>query len=66
MTAAELCAHLHHFWLPFLQVGGAHWLSENQPTFVDVAAAEREGGDRTEGSIGCMVTFTGACVAYAW
>ena len=40
-----------------MQVGGAHWLSENLPTSVDVAAAEQQ-DDRVEGSIGCTVTFT--------
>lgn len=41
-----------------MQVGGAHWLSENLPTSVDVAAAEQQ-DDRVEGTIGCTVTFTG-------
>jgi hypothetical protein len=42
-----------------VQVGGAHWLSENQPTVVNVAAAV-EGAGRTEGSIVCKATYTGA------
>ncbi|PRW56286.1 Beta-galactosidase isoform A [Chlorella sorokiniana] len=40
------------------EVGGAHWLSEAQPTTIDVAAAAQEGGDQTEGTVGCTVTFT--------
>ena len=44
------------------QVGGAHWLSEEQPTSVDVAAAEQSGG-RTEGAICCQVTYTGGAWA---
>lgn len=39
------------------EVGGAHWLSENQPTVVNVAAAV-EGAGRTEGSIVCRATYT--------
>lgn len=40
-----------------LQVGGAHWLSANQPTTMGVAAAEGDG--RTEGSITWEATFQG-------
>ena len=48
---------------PCLKVGGAHWLSESQPTTVNVAAAEDEAAGRTEGSIRCKATYTGThCV----
>ncbi|KAL4457400.1 hypothetical protein ABPG75_012265 [Micractinium tetrahymenae] len=41
------------------EVGGAHWLSENQPTVVDVTAAQDGAGpDGSEGSIQCEVTYT--------
>lgn len=45
-----------------MQVGGAHWLSENMPIVVDVEAA-KQGAGRTEGSIPCRVTYTGAALA---
>jgi len=44
------------------EVGGAHWLSESQPTSVNVAAAEEQAaaaGTGPEGSISCTVTYTG-------
>ena len=43
-----------------LQVGGAHWLSEAQPTEVNVAAAEEAAGSgRSEGSVQCSVVYSG-------
>jgi hypothetical protein len=48
--------------LPVAQVGGAHWLSENMPTVVDVEAA-KQGAGRTEGAIPCRVTYTGGPLA---